>query len=244
MSEHWNDKMDILSILQKLTHLKKYSIHILPPAHPGTFSFYGFIVQGIEIVKVHIYQWIPYWTPDLFGDFFTVNRELHDHNTRQALHYHIPSFKANLGKTCLRYSFESSRVLYSTPTCTSSMQELIKQGMGQYWKSPAFDARRTLGMSSLIIFYNLLNILLLLLIDLDILTTILPKTDVPCPWIWLLYLVSINSACRLPLIITDHLCILAIILPLSTVAKEHSIATTAKLRSLIWLIPKTLLLMW
>ena len=40
-------------------------------------------------------------------------------------------------------------------------------------------------MSNLIIFYNLQNIWLLLLIDLDILTTILPKTDVPYPWIWL-----------------------------------------------------------
>ena len=34
-------------------------------------------------------------------------------------------------------------------------------------------------MSNLIIFYNLLNIWLLLSIDLDILTAILPKTDVP-----------------------------------------------------------------
>ena len=129
-------------------------------------------------------------------------------------------------------SFESSSVLYITPTCTSSMQELIKQGMEQKLGSPAFDTRRTPGMSNLIIFYNLLNILLLLLIDLDILTTILPKTDVPYPWILLLHLVSINSARRLPLIITDHLCILAIILPLSAVTKEHSIAMTAKLRSL------------
>ena len=95
-------------------------------------------------------------------------------------------------------SFESSSVLYITPTCTSSMQELIKQGMGQKLEKSCFDARRTLGMSNLIIFYNLLNIWLLLLIDLDILTTILPKTAVPYPWIWLLYLVSINSACRLP----------------------------------------------
>ena len=62
-------------------------------------------------------------------------------------------------------SFESSSVLYITPTCTSSMHELIKQGMGKNWKSPAFDARRTLGMSNLIIFYNLLNIWLLLLMD-------------------------------------------------------------------------------
>ena len=26
---------------------------------------------------------------NMFGDFFTVDRELHDHNTMQALHYHI-----------------------------------------------------------------------------------------------------------------------------------------------------------
>ena len=69
---------------------------------------------------------------------------------------------------------------------------------------------------------------------------------VPYLWIWLLYSVSMNSACRLPYIITNHLCVLAIILPLSAAAKKkHSIATTAKLQSLKWLIPKTpLLLMW
>ena len=39
-------------------------------------------------------------------------------------------------------SFESSSVLYITPTCTSSMQELIQQGMKQKLESPAFDARR------------------------------------------------------------------------------------------------------
>ena len=44
-----------------------------------------------------------------------------------------------------------------------------------------------------IIFYNLLNTWLLLLIDLYILITNLPKTDVLYLWIWLLYLVSINS---------------------------------------------------
>ena len=63
------------------------------------------------------------------------------------------------------------------------------------------------------------NIWLLLLIELDISTTILPKNDALYLLIWLLYLVTTNSACRLPQIITDHLCILAIIPPLSTVAK-------------------------
>ena len=40
---------------------------------------------------------------NLFGDLFTVNRQLHGHDTRQALHYHIPLFKTNLVKSCLRY---------------------------------------------------------------------------------------------------------------------------------------------
>ena len=62
-------------------------------------------------------------------------------------------------------SFEISSVLYITPICTPSMQELIKQGMKLYEKSSAFDTRKTLGMSHLIIFYNLLNIWLLLLIN-------------------------------------------------------------------------------
>ena len=52
-------------------------------------------------------------------------------------------------------SFQCSSVLYITPTCTFSMQELIKQGMEKNRKSPAFDTRRTLGMSNLIIFYTL-----------------------------------------------------------------------------------------
>ena len=84
-------------------------------------------------------------------------------------------------------SFESSCVLYITPTYTSSMQELIMQVMQQtHW------------MWNLIKFYSLLNIWLLFLIDLDILTTILPKIDVLYLWIWLVYLVSINSTCRPP----------------------------------------------
>ena len=95
-------------------------------------------------------------------------------------------------------SFESSSVLYITPTCTSSMQELIKQGMKQKLEKTCFRCKKNTWHVESNYLYNLLNIWLLLLIDLDILTTILPKTDVPYPWIWLLYLVSINSACRLP----------------------------------------------
>ena len=39
-------------------------------------------------------------------------------------------------------SSESSSVLYITPTCTSSMQELIKQGMEQKFKKSCFRCEK------------------------------------------------------------------------------------------------------
>ena len=39
-------------------------------------------------------------------------------------------------------SFESSSVLYITPTCTSSMKELIKQGMGQKLEKSCFRCKK------------------------------------------------------------------------------------------------------
>ena len=68
------------------------------------------------------------------------------------------SFMKNI--VCNKYglrspSFESSDVLYITPSYTSSIQELILQGMQQNQKNPAFGAKRTLGMSDLIIFYSI-----------------------------------------------------------------------------------------
>ena len=54
-------------------------------------------------------------------------------------------------------SFKSSSVLHITRNYTSSMPELIKQGMQQKLESPAFD-EGTLGMSNLMIFYRLQTI--------------------------------------------------------------------------------------
>ena len=39
-------------------------------------------------------------------------------------------------------SFESSSVLYITPTCTPSMQELIKQGIKQKWEKSCFRCNK------------------------------------------------------------------------------------------------------
>ena len=45
-------------------------------------------------------------------------------------------------------SFESSSVLYITPTCTSSMQELIKQGMKQKLEKSCFRCKNTWHVES------------------------------------------------------------------------------------------------
>ena len=45
-------------------------------------------------------------------------------------------------------SFESSSVLYITPTCTSSMQELITQGMEQKWEKSCFRCKNTWHVES------------------------------------------------------------------------------------------------
>ena len=69
-------------------------------------------------------------------------------------------------------SFESSSVLYITPTCTSSMQELIKQGMKQKLQKSCFRCKNTWRVE---FYYSLQppKYWIMLLIDLDILTTIL-----------------------------------------------------------------------
>ena len=40
----------------------------------------------------------------LFQAVFVLNRNVHNHNTRQTDHYHIPSFKTRLGNTGLRFN--------------------------------------------------------------------------------------------------------------------------------------------
>ena len=63
-------------------------------------------------------------------------------------------------------SFESSSVLYISPTDTSSMQNMILQGLQQKLKNPVLDVIRTLGTSNQAMCYNLLYIHFSSLIDL------------------------------------------------------------------------------
>ena len=40
----------------------------------------------------------------LFQAMFVMNKNVHNHNTRQSDHYHVPLFKTRLGKSGLRYN--------------------------------------------------------------------------------------------------------------------------------------------
>ena len=39
----------------------------------------------------------------MLDGYFIKNSNIHNHNTRQSDHYHVPSFKTNLGKACFKY---------------------------------------------------------------------------------------------------------------------------------------------
>ena len=79
-------------------------------------------------------------------------------------------------------SFESSSVLYISPNCNRNCT------------NPVLDLTRTLGTSNQAIYYNLLYICFSSLIDLDTLTIISPKIDMPYLWIRTLGLVPFNLA--------------------------------------------------
>ena len=82
-------------------------------------------------------------------------------------------------------SFESSSVLYITLTYTSSMQELIIQGMQQKLEKSFFLCKKNTWHVEFNHILQAPKYLIIVVIGLDILTTILPKVDVPYLWIWL-----------------------------------------------------------
>ena len=140
-------------------------------------------------------------------------------------------------------SFESSSVLYITPTYTSSMQELIMQGMQQKWEKSCFLCKNnTWNVES--------NGILqppkywsLLFIGLDILATTKGKCSIPMDMTVVQGLQKFSLHATIdrhgPSIYSGHYTASI------KCCKNIYIATTAKLLSLGWLIPKTpILLMW
>ena len=77
-------------------------------------------------------------------------------------------------------SFESNSVLYNSPTDTSSMQNVILQGLQQKLQKPCSRCiKRTPGTSNQAIYYDVLNIHFSSLIDLYTLIIMSPKIDAP-----------------------------------------------------------------
>ena len=103
------------------------------------------------------------------------------------------------------YTFYNGQIQQGGSECLMMLKELINRGSVPYCGSNDNDSKGVSlfdilfsSMSQKYIVYNVCAYL----------------------WIWPLWLVSINSACRLPWITMDHLCILVIVLPLSAVAKN------------------------
>ena len=109
-------------------------------------------------------------------------------------------------------SFESSNVLYISPTDTSSMQNLILQGLQQkLQKSCSRCNKNTWHVESSYILQPP-KYIIIFLIDLGTLIIMSPKIDAPYLWMRPLDLVPLNLA-------MDRLYIPVIILHLSIVAK-------------------------
>ena len=94
-------------------------------------------------------------------------------------------------------SFESSSVWYITPTYTSSMQELIMQGMQQKIES-CLRCKKYNWYVEFIYILQPPRYFFIIVNRFKYINSNFTKDRCPNLWIWLLYLVSINSACGLP----------------------------------------------
>ena len=66
-------------------------------------GFLRFVDINRYLIARFMYRWYLNDVPDLFHDFFTPVSEVHSQFTTQSEGLFIPTFKTNLGKTCLSY---------------------------------------------------------------------------------------------------------------------------------------------
>ena len=111
-------------------------------------------------------------------------------------------------------SFEYSSVLYITRTCISSMQELIKQGMKQKWEKSCFRCKKNAWHVESNYFLQLLKYLIIVVNRFRYINNNFTKDRCSIPMDMTVVLGLHQFTLRLPWLITEHLCILAIILPL------------------------------
>ena len=97
--------------LKKIIMLQKKIVRIICGVNARTscdplfdeLGFLRFVDINRYLIARFMYRWYLNDVPDLFHDFFTPVSEVHSHFTRQSEGLFIPTFKTNLGKTCLSY---------------------------------------------------------------------------------------------------------------------------------------------
>ena len=100
-----------VTYLEKLFLMQKKIVRIIHGVRPRTHTKPLF--EGAKILN--IYQINKYLigkfmfnvhnsnTLDIFTSLFAYNSSIHEHNTRQSTHLHVPLVKRDLSKTCLSY---------------------------------------------------------------------------------------------------------------------------------------------
>ena len=98
------------SHMQKLLLLQKKIVRIIagvqPRCHTDSLFSQMKLLKADQINKYLIgCLMFKVYHNDLyiFRDYFTLNSNIHDHNTRQTDHYHVPFYRTEMPKHCLRY---------------------------------------------------------------------------------------------------------------------------------------------
>ena len=100
-----------VSSLNKIVVLQKRAIRIICNVNRRASTDFLFReIRIIPFLDVNVYlgsrfmfRYIRRSVPALFAGYFHTNANIHSHNTRQALHFHLPNVKSNLGRRNIRY---------------------------------------------------------------------------------------------------------------------------------------------
>ena len=99
------------SYMNALVKLQKRAIRIISGVHPRTHTDPLFtelkLIKCDEINKYLVGRLMyRIYNEDitLFDSMFMKNEQVHNYDTRQRDHYHVPGFKSRLGKINLRYN--------------------------------------------------------------------------------------------------------------------------------------------
>ena len=92
-----------------------------------------------------MFRYVNGRVPSLFCGYFTSNASIHKYETRQALHFHLPQVRSDLGKKNIRYRGAQIWNYLLDLGINSETSELIfKNNMKYYLKNNMLTSLRTL----------------------------------------------------------------------------------------------------